>query len=115
LHIGHPGHNYAVAALRDTRRLVNECGEVVAMDFRGKCPVQIGFLHDLPLRRGSGNGRIPNSRLVVLDLAMRRWVRDLYNDAWTATIGAITTLITANDIHNDLNVTKTVANVNVDS
>jgi hypothetical protein len=46
---------------------------------------------------------------------MRRWVRDLYNDAWTATIGAITTLITANDIHNDLNVTKTVANVNVDS
>jgi hypothetical protein len=33
--------------------------------------------------------------------------------SWT--IGAITTLITANDIQNDLNVPRTVTNVNVDS
>jgi hypothetical protein len=30
------GYNDAVAALRDGQRLVNECGEVVSMDFRSK-------------------------------------------------------------------------------
>ena len=50
------GYNDAVATLGgDTRRLLNECAEVVSVEFGAECPVQLGFEHGSLLDwRGSG-------------------------------------------------------------
>ena len=48
-------YHYALTALGDGGRLVNECGEVVSVKFGAKLAVQLGFEHGPPLDwRGNG-------------------------------------------------------------
>jgi hypothetical protein len=37
------GHYHTLTALGDTRRLINECGEVVSVKFAAECAVQVGL------------------------------------------------------------------------
>lgn len=53
------GNHYAVAALGDRRRLVNECGKVVPVEFAAKLAIQLGFEHGLS--GGEGTGRQDNT------------------------------------------------------